>query len=190
MGGVTLHSGGDVGVGGGDKSLDHTDIDLLFTRNQDLRWLLFDEVGMIGDSLLGTFEKHISDAAKVCRYLTRADKSRRSFGGYNLLTFGDLFQIPPIPASSALFIPPRDGKTEVERSALTLFWGVSDLNSINFFRELREQKRVLDDPWYSSLLNECRDGRLSEEYYNFLLGLPTEHAGSWPVGPASQYGDL
>ena len=42
MGGVTCHAGGDITVGGGDKGLDHTDIDVLFTRNQDLRWLLFD----------------------------------------------------------------------------------------------------------------------------------------------------
>ena len=113
MGGVTLHTGGDVNVGSSDRGLDHTDIDVLFTRNQDLRWLLFDEIGMIGDVLLGTFEKHITDAAKVCRYLRRADKSHRSVGGYNLLTFGDLFQIPPIPASSSLCIPPKAGKTSV-----------------------------------------------------------------------------
>ena len=55
MGGVTLHTGGDVNVGSSDRGLDHTDIDMLFTRNQDLRWLLFDEIGMIGDVLIGTF---------------------------------------------------------------------------------------------------------------------------------------
>jgi len=180
MGGVTLHSGGDISVGGGDKSLEHTDIDILFTRNQHLRWLLCDEVGMIGDTLKGAFEKHISDAAKPSRYLTRADKSPRPFGGYNVLEFGDLYQIPPIPASSALFIPPKVGKSEQERTALALFWGTNENDSINFFRELHEQKRVVNDPWYSSLLDECRYGCLSEESYNFLLGLPTQHAGSWP----------
>ena len=57
MEGVTLHSGGDVPVGGGDNSLSHTDVDVLFSRNQDVRWLLFDEIGMIPDCLLGAFEK-------------------------------------------------------------------------------------------------------------------------------------
>ena len=180
MGGVTCHTGADVGVGCGDKASHHTDVDVLFTRNQDLRWLLFDEIGMIRDTLLGYFEKHITDAAKVCRYLRRVDKSQRPFGGYNLLAFGDLFQIPPIPASSSLCIPPKDGKTAVEQTALALFWGDGASDSFNFFRELTEQKRVLDDPWYSALLEECRFGRLSEESYHFLLGLPTEHAGSWP----------
>ena len=36
MGGNTLHAGGDIGVGG-QRSLDHTDVDVLFTRNQCLR---------------------------------------------------------------------------------------------------------------------------------------------------------
>ena len=43
MGGTTLHSGGDMGVGGEYKSLSHTDVDVLFTRNQCLRWLLIDD---------------------------------------------------------------------------------------------------------------------------------------------------
>ena len=33
MGGHTMHVGGDI-CAGGQRSLDHTDIDILFTRNQ------------------------------------------------------------------------------------------------------------------------------------------------------------
>jgi len=32
MGGSTMHSGGDIGIGG-QRSLDKTDIDVLYTRN-------------------------------------------------------------------------------------------------------------------------------------------------------------
>ncbi len=84
MGGVTLHSGGDVSAGGGHKSLEHTDVDALFSKKQHLRWVLIDEVGMISDSLLGAFEKHITDATRQTRYSHRGDKSLRLFGGYNL----------------------------------------------------------------------------------------------------------
>ena len=180
MEGKTLHTAGDIAVGGGDKKLDHTDVDVLFTKNQNVRWLLIDEIGMIGDYLLGAFEKHSSDAAVTGRYLRKPDKSRRPFGGYNLLTFGDLNQIPPIPSSSALFIPPKLGKSIQEEAALSLFWVTDKTQGINFFRELTQQKRVVDDPWYSSVLEECRAGSLTDESYNFLLGFPTEHAGSWP----------
>ena len=42
MGGLTLHSSGDIQIGGTSdgRKLDHTDIDVLFSRNQCLRWLL------------------------------------------------------------------------------------------------------------------------------------------------------
>ena len=133
MGGVTSHAGGDVAVGGGHKTLEHADVDALFTKNQHLRVVLIDEVGMIPDSLLGAFEKHITDAARQTRYSHRADKSLRPFGGYNLITFGDLHQIPPIPASVALFIPSTAGKPTQERAALELFWSDDRAKAVSFW---------------------------------------------------------
>ena len=50
MGGSTIHSSGDIGVGGQPSSQTrHADIDVLFTRNQYLRWVIIDELPMIGD---------------------------------------------------------------------------------------------------------------------------------------------
>eukprot|EP00959_Pyramimonas_sp_CCMP1952_P073451 1535191-Pyramimonas_sp.AAC.1 len=186
MGGVTIHSGGDVSVGGGDRSLSHTDVDVLFTRNQAVRWLLIDEIGMVSDGLLGALEKHLTDAAQVNRYRHRADKTSRPFGGYNVMAFGDFYQIPPIPASSAVFLPPKEavppkqGKTSQEKAALDLFWSSDPRVGLTHFWELAVQKRVKEDPWYSTVLQEAREGRMSDESYNFLLGMPTEHAGCWP----------
>ena len=37
----------------------------------------------------------------------------------------------------------------------------------------------MQDQWFDIFLKERRAGDLSEEMYNFLMGLPTEHAGSW-----------
>ena len=113
MGGTTLHSGGDIQVGGyASKKLNHTDVDILFIRNQQLRWVLADEVGMIPDDLLGAFASQYSDATlHSIRYRKRYDGSLRIMGGYNLMSFGDLFQLPPIPASAAIFIPPQVRKT-------------------------------------------------------------------------------
>ena len=180
MGGTTLHEGGNVPVGGAYKALQHLDMDVLFTRNQNLRWVLIDEIGMVSDTLLGEFEHALTDASRQTRFSKRADKTLRPFGGYNVLTFGDLYQIPPIPASGALFIPSKQGKTQHERNALNLFWHDNPAQAFNVFWELQVQKRAPDDLWYVSVLNECRRGLLSDESYNFLLGLPTLHAGSWP----------
>jgi hypothetical protein len=85
MGGLTLHS--DIRIGGTSdaRKLDHTDIDLLFSRNQSLRWLLFDEVFMIPDDLLGIIAEHLQDApAESSRYTRRADGSARIIGGVQL----------------------------------------------------------------------------------------------------------
>ena len=178
MQGTTLHTGGDIGVGGQHKTqLVHGDIDGLFTRNQHLRWVLIDEVGMIPDDLLGAFTCHFADAAAETRFKYRADKTVRPLGGYNFLVFGDVFQIPPIPSTTSITIPPQEKKSERALQALHLFWG-DDADALNYFAELTIQKRI-DDPWYAAVMDECRYGRLSTESYNFLHGLPTRHAGSW-----------
>ena len=91
--------------------------------------------------------------------------------------FGDWWQLPPIPDSWALFQPPTCAKSAFQRAALDIFWDDGP-NSLNFLAELTIQKRV-EDPWYASLLTECRNGNLSHENYCFLCGLPTLHAGSW-----------
>ena len=91
--------------------------------------------------------------------------------------FGDMQQLPPIPASAALFNPPLGKKTGSAKEVLDIFWG-DGADALNFWKELTIQVRV-QDQWFDALLKECRAGNLTEEMYNFLMGLPTEHAGSW-----------
>ena len=67
MEGNTLHVGGDIAVGG-DRSLQHTDVDVLFTRNQYLRWVIIDELPMVPDDLLGEFASNLTGAASPSRY--------------------------------------------------------------------------------------------------------------------------
>ena len=83
MGGSTLHNAGDISVGldASRRKLDHADIDLLFTRNQALRWIITDEVFMIPDELRGAFNHKIQDAARETRYKRRKDQSVRIFLG-------------------------------------------------------------------------------------------------------------
>ena len=62
-----------------------------------------------------------------------------------------------------------------------MFWG-NDADSLNYFQELTIQKRVANDPWYAAVLDECRNGSLTPENYNYMHGLPTLHTGSWTRG--------
>ena len=149
MGGRTMHSGADIDITG-HRKLTHTDIDLLHIRNQSLRWILIDELPMISDELLGSFEYSITDAAdKNSHFKIRSDGSIRIFGGYNVLMFGDFYQIPPIPASGTLAIPLAEKKppSEAAKTALNILWG-EGVNALNYFAELTIQKRI-DDKWYS-----------------------------------------
>ena len=83
MGGVTLHSCAELTVGAGkaSRTLQHTDVDTLFTRNQHLRWIIMDEVFMIPDDLLGNFAGKFQEAVRGTRFKKRKDKSLRPFGG-------------------------------------------------------------------------------------------------------------
>ena len=80
MGGHTMHAGGDIGVGA-QRSLQHTDIDVLVTWNQYLCWVIIDELPMVPDDLLGAFASHLADAASPSRYHKKPDGSVRFFGG-------------------------------------------------------------------------------------------------------------
>ena len=86
MNGCTLHNAGEVRIGqqSYQSKLESRDIDTLFTKNQCLRWVLFDEVFMIPDDLLGIFAKHFQDAAPDGtnnRYFQRSDGAYRWLGG-------------------------------------------------------------------------------------------------------------
>ncbi len=182
MGGVTIHSSGEIPVGGqyANRRLEHLDVDVLFTKNQHLRWILIDEALMIPDELLGQYAANFESAARDTRYRRRADSSPRIFGGYNVLLFGDMNQLPPIPSSTALFIPPISKKSETARQMLNMFWEDGP-DSLNFYVELTKQERIQDE-WYRKFLHECRQGQLTDEMYYFIIGVPTEHPGSWTPG--------
>lgn len=107
-----MHSAGDVPVGdhNHEQQLQHTDMDMLYVRNQSLRWILIDEVFMPPNELLGTFAKHFFDAAMESNFTFRTDDSKQVFGGYNVMMLGDTLQLPPIPSSAALLLPPDASK--------------------------------------------------------------------------------
>ena len=58
------------------------------------------------------------------------------------MLFGNTLQLPPSPASPALFLPPAVAEcSPCGRDMLEMFWG-DDENAINSFVELTQQMRV------------------------------------------------
>ena len=138
MQGITLHAAGDILVRkrDEDRRLQHTDIDLLFIRNQALRWIIIDELFMIPDDLLGAFAHHFEDAATDSIFRRNVDGSSQIIGGYNLMMFGDTLQLPPIPSTATLFLPPdTKGKTQAALDVLEMLWGEGK-NTCHYFIEL------------------------------------------------------
>ena len=183
MKGATIHNVGMLNLAQQGRQLSHTDVDVLFTKNQDLKWVLIDEIGMVSDHLLGSLGVAMGDATnRPKRFRTRQNGRPRIFGGYNLLQFGDFQQLAPCPPGGPLFVPPGESdapgaRQERARAAKDMFWS-DDADAINFFFEVKEQKRI-KDLRYAHVMTECRQGYMSDESYCFLHGLPTMHAGSW-----------
>ena len=143
----------------------------MYIRNQSLRWILIDEVFTIPSDLLDLFAQHFADAAADSEYKYRDDINTQPFRGYNIMRLGDTLQLPPIPASSALFLPPAIAKCSLcGRDMLEMFWG-DDENAINSFVELTQQMRV-EDEWYSAFLDQCRAGYFDDEMAISLANLP------------------
>ena len=108
MKGATIHNAGGLDLAQERRQLSHTDVDVHYTKNQDLKWVFVDEIGMVSDHLLGSFAVALDAASnRPTRFRTRHNGRKRCFGGYNLLMFGDFQQLAPCPRGGPLFVPPR-----------------------------------------------------------------------------------
>ena len=111
-------------------------------------------------------------------------------GGLNVIFVGDFWQLdPPEPSGVSISAVPKDlydPTAERPRHAtseygLSLFWSFNMREAVQGVTVLTLQERC-KDKWYSDLLDECRELKLSENNYNFLHGFPTAVPGSWCLG--------
>ena len=78
---------------------------------------------------------------------------------------------------TALFSNPLLCTRGTATTGMDIFWADTE-GSIRQLWELRQPMRC-DDPWYNSILNMFRDGRLDMNDYSMLHGFPTAIPGSW-----------
>lgn len=104
-------------------------------------------------------------------YKQRQDRSKRVFGGVNVLMLGDWCQLQPVAGTWLCCNPcyvPGGGRAA---DALEFFW-CDGPNTINHYWSLTTLLRC-SDVWYNDFLKHCRAGRLTSDMYSFFHGLPT-----------------
>ncbi len=137
---MTLHSFAGIGLGKEAAP----DLVKKIKKNQKAkhRWmrtrvLIVDEVSMVDGDL---FDK-LETVARTIR------NNGRPFGGIQLIITGDFFQLPPVPDSG------RAAKFAFDAGT----WNTSIDFTIGLHKVFRQK-----DPTFAGMLNEMREGRLSQ----------------------------
>ena len=143
---------------------------------------------MISARFLAEMDMRLRAAARAIGTMKYDDRQQeRPFGGLNVIFAGDFYQLnPPEPGGWSLSrIPtsfydgsPASTPAPTSEYGLLLFWGDDQRQALTGLTELVHQERCVD-AWYNLLLDECREGRLSEHNHQFLHGQPTAVPGSW-----------
>jgi len=176
--------------------------DLVINSNKNLaekslywRWLLIDEFGMVGCSLLAEVDMKLRDViVDVNPYKRNKHGHAQPFGGLNVLISGDLWQLPPpnggylgnIPVEFIANARQYNPKVTISHGQ-SLLWGGPENKDWSFHgvTELEESERCREDAWLQEVQVEIREGRLSENNHAFLHGRETTVCGSWTNGAAT-----
>lgn len=141
IGGVTIHSFAGIGLGKEPAE----DLVKKIRRNAKAkqRWLrtkvlIMDEVSMVDGDLFDKLEQ----IARTIR------NNGRPFGGIQLVITGDFFQLPPVPEYG------KPSKFAFDAGT----WNTSIEHTIGLHHVFRQK-----DPVFAGMLNEMREGRMSNE---------------------------
>lgn len=128
-----------------------------------VRFLIIDEMSMLPYELLWQINLRLQELKG----------NTELFGGVNVLFFGDLMQLPPV-VGSPIFIQP-----EKMDGSIHLFREFS-------FCELTEVVRQQGDHIFIDLLNNLREGNLSDEQYDLLVRKQenSKQEGPFQIGKA------
>ena len=193
--GHTAHSWGEIqwkadgpngGIAlGGRKT--KNDMSSMAAKLESLRFVLIDEIEATGAELQGELQEHMAEAAprkNSYKYRRGQEEVRpRPFGGVNVIAFGDLWQLAPPQQTNICSNPDKPPSTQNHFAAdmMTMYWRPTRERGFNGRSpyEFRSSKRLDDEredaQWFNMLIDECREGRMSDTNYNFFTRLPDRH---------------
>ncbi|CUM64468.1 uncharacterized protein PRCAT00002072001 [Priceomyces carsonii] len=152
IGGTTLHGFAGVGLGVGSASMLLKRVKRnkkALQRWNEVKVLIIDEVSMID----GLFLDKINELCKSIR------KNNKPFGGIQLVVCGDFYQLPPVVRKTAPdgteLLNPEEPTFSFESSA----WK----EAIKCTIVLKEVFRQKGDQKFIDMLNEMRDGNVSDQ---------------------------
>ncbi|CAK9437494.1 uncharacterized protein LODBEIA_P18720 [Lodderomyces beijingensis] len=154
VGGITLHSFGGIGLGTG--TVDSLIKKIRRNKKASKRWLetkvlIIDEVSMVDGELLDK----LNAIAKKLR------RNQAPFGGIQVVACGDFYQLPPVVRKLD-----DDGNVRDDVEAFFSFECLAWKETIQQTIILKEIFRQKGDQMFIDMLNEMRDGRISEATVN------------------------
>ena len=158
--GTTVHS--LCGIAAKAARDTNTKSDTLVGKWAVVKYVLVDEVSMLGQRLL----------AKMSRNITKAKQSEQelAFGGVNIVFFGDFNQFPPV-LDVPLFVPaqnPSKGLRTVKQINCDAVIGRQLWIQVDTMVQLKQQMRAIGDPRYQVLLSRVRVGKTNAEDHALL----------------------
>lgn len=106
--------------------------------------IIIDKISMVSFQLFEFINKRLQEVS------SKPDGQNKLFGGYHVLLFGDLLQLPPVPPGTVIFKLPLNHR------------GVFLWRQFDFF-ELQQNMRQKEDDTFFSLLNNLRVEQLTDE---------------------------
>ena len=186
IGGATLHSWSEVvwqdkrgrPVKSHGKSEDN--IASMGVKCNCLRFLFVDEIEACGLNLISQVEEATRKNAGQL-FKRDADNQVRVFGGLNVFLLGDFWQLPPTGQIAIMSNPYNRKVLECAQAnfVMSMFWLTNHWAALQTWQEnervlhLNQNKRSGKDVWFSNLLNDCREGKMTDDDYSFLHGFPT-----------------
>ena len=120
------------------------------------------------------------NAGQLFRFAANAQLPR-VFGGLNVFLLGDFWQLPPTGQIAIMSNPYSRKVLECAQAnaIMSMFWIGGHREALQTWRHnervlhLNVNKRSGNDAWFSKLLDDCREGQMTEDDFNFLHGFPT-----------------